>query len=71
MGARRWEIRVLGPFQLAVQGGPVLELPSVKQRAVLAMLVLHANRVVSLDDLLPRFALSAPGFFLRSFRLVC
>ena len=43
--------RVLGPFEVEDDGG-VLDLGRPKQRAVLAMLVLDANRVVSLDRLI-------------------
>ena len=43
--------RVLGPFEVEDDGG-VLDLGRPKQRAVLAMLVLDANRVAPLDRLI-------------------
>ncbi|MDQ3946904.1 MAG: AfsR/SARP family transcriptional regulator, partial [Actinomycetota bacterium] len=44
------DFRLLGSFEVAA-GGRVLEIGSPKQRALLAMLVLHLNRVVPLDVL--------------------
>ncbi|MGH9002205.1 MAG: AfsR/SARP family transcriptional regulator, partial [Acidimicrobiia bacterium] len=44
------DFRILGTFEVAVGQG-VLEIGSPKQRALLAMLVLHLNRVVPLDVL--------------------
>jgi predicted ATPase/DNA-binding SARP family transcriptional activator len=44
------DVRLLGTFEVAC-GGRVLEIGSPKQRALLAMLVLHLNRVVPLDVL--------------------
>jgi DNA-binding SARP family transcriptional activator/ABC-type transport system substrate-binding protein len=44
------EFRVLGPIQ-ASQDGRVVPLGGAQQRAVLAILLLHANRVVSADAL--------------------
>jgi YVTN family beta-propeller protein len=44
------DLRVLGPFEAVGDGGP-LPLGAKKQRAVLAMLVLEANRPVSADRL--------------------
>jgi len=44
------DIRILGPLEV-LEDGRALELGGTKQRAVLAMLALHANRVVSLDQL--------------------
>ena len=44
------EFRVLGPLEV-VHGGQRLRLGGVKQRAVLAILLLNANRVVSVDRL--------------------
>ncbi len=44
------DVRLLGTFEV-VSGGRVLEIGSPKQRALLAMLVLHLNRVVPLDVL--------------------
>jgi DNA-binding SARP family transcriptional activator len=44
------EFRVLGPLEV-VEGGRALELGGLKQRALLACLLLDANRVVSTDRL--------------------
>src|SRR5437867_11399431 len=43
--------RVLGPLQVAANG-TLLPLGGAKQRAVLALLVLHANEVVPIDRLI-------------------
>jgi predicted ATPase/DNA-binding SARP family transcriptional activator len=45
------EFRVLGPFEV-VGDGRLLDVGSGKQRALLAMLLVHANTVVSTDRLL-------------------
>ena len=45
------DFRVLGPLQVAANGS-FLPLGGVKQRAVLAVLLLHANEVVPLDRLI-------------------
>ena len=42
------EFRLLGPFEVAARGR-VAEIGSPKQRALLAMLVVHLNRVVSVE----------------------
>jgi DNA-binding SARP family transcriptional activator/pimeloyl-ACP methyl ester carboxylesterase len=42
---------VLGPLEVAVGGRPV-RLPGARTRAVLAVLLVHANRVVSSDQLI-------------------
>src|SRR5205823_534637 len=47
---RRFEFRVLGPVEVVVDGGP-LPLGPHQQRAVLAILLLELNRVVSTDRL--------------------
>ncbi|HEY2542506.1 MAG TPA: BTAD domain-containing putative transcriptional regulator [Gaiellaceae bacterium] len=44
------DIRILGPLEV-LEDGRALELGGPKQRAVLAMLALHANRAVTLDQL--------------------
>jgi DNA-binding SARP family transcriptional activator len=44
------EFRVLGPFEVWVEGRP-LELKRQKQRSLLALLLLHAGEVVSIDRL--------------------
>src|SRR5437588_6862505 len=46
----RLEIRLLGPVELTTGGLPV-PLGRLKQRALLALLALNANRVVSTDRL--------------------
>jgi DNA-binding SARP family transcriptional activator len=45
------DFRVLGPLQVAANG-TLLPLGGAKQRAVLALLLLHANEVVSIDRLI-------------------
>jgi predicted ATPase/DNA-binding SARP family transcriptional activator len=45
------DVRILGPLEVWVAGGP-LALGGTKQRAVLAMLALHANQVVAIDQLI-------------------
>ena len=49
-GAARLEVRVLGPLELIVDGG-LVALPGARQRALLAILALNANTVVSADRL--------------------
>jgi predicted ATPase/DNA-binding SARP family transcriptional activator len=49
-GAGPLEFRVLGTFEVVSSDGRVVPIGSPKQRALLAMLVLHLNRVVSLDS---------------------
>jgi ABC-type branched-subunit amino acid transport system substrate-binding protein/DNA-binding SARP family transcriptional activator len=50
---RRVEFRVLGPLE-AIHGGTALALGGPRQRLVLAILILEANRVVPTDRLLER-----------------
>ncbi|WP_410591470.1 BTAD domain-containing putative transcriptional regulator [Amycolatopsis sp. lyj-23] len=50
LGATTIDIRLLGPFQVLVDGSPVL-LTSSRQRALLATLALSAGRLVSIDAL--------------------
>ena len=45
------EFRLLGPLEV-VEHGRVLELGGARQRALLAVLLLHANEVVSVDRLI-------------------
>jgi len=45
------QLKILGPMEVVADGRPV-DVGSPKQRAVLAMLVIEANRVVSLDRLI-------------------
>jgi DNA-binding SARP family transcriptional activator/tetratricopeptide (TPR) repeat protein len=45
------EFRILGPLDV-VEGEHVVALPGVKHRALLAMLLLHANEVVSTERLI-------------------
>jgi DNA-binding SARP family transcriptional activator len=71
------EFRVLGPLEVATPEGP-LALGGQKQRAVLAVLVLEANRVVSVDRLLdsvwgehpPKTALTSLQNFVSQLRKV-
>src|SRR6516162_2790417 len=51
-GARRSvEFRILGPVEV-VSDGRVVALGSLKQRALLVLLLLHVNEVVSRDQLI-------------------
>jgi DNA-binding SARP family transcriptional activator len=69
------DFRILGPLEVATQAGP-LALGGQKQRAVLAVLLLEANRVVSVDRLLdsvwgeqpPRTALTSLQNFVSQLR---
>jgi WD40 repeat protein/DNA-binding SARP family transcriptional activator len=45
------EFRVLGPLEILADGRPV-KVDAPKQRAILAVLLIHANEVVSTDQLL-------------------
>jgi DNA-binding SARP family transcriptional activator/tetratricopeptide (TPR) repeat protein len=45
------EFRILGPLEVLGDDGPI-EVRAAKQRALLAVLLLHANRVVSTDRLI-------------------
>ena len=45
------EFRILGPLEVQRDGRPI-KLGAAKQRALLAILLLHANRVVSRDRLI-------------------
>ena len=49
--ARRMEFRILGPLEV-ISDGQIVELGGAKQRALLAVLLLNANEVVSLDRLI-------------------
>lgn len=51
-GALLIEIRLLGPFELTVDGKAAIRLSAPKLRQVLALLALNANRVVSTDQFL-------------------
>jgi YVTN family beta-propeller protein len=53
------DFRILGPFEVYDRGEPVL-LGAGKQRAVLALLLLHANEVVSVDRLIDDLWQEAP-----------
>ena len=69
------EFRILGPLEVAAETGP-LALGGQKQRAVLAVLLLEANRVVSVDRLLdsvwgehpPKTALTSLQNFISQLR---
>src|ERR687888_1735886 len=45
------EFRILGPLE-ALEDGRQIEIGGAKQRALLALLLLHANEVVSIDRLI-------------------
>ena len=47
------DFRILGPFEVVRDGEPV-ELPAGKPRALLALLLLHAGEVVSVDRLVDK-----------------
>jgi DNA-binding SARP family transcriptional activator len=51
--ARSWEFRVLGSLE-ALQGGEPVAIGGQRQRALLALLVLEANRVVPTERLVDR-----------------
>jgi DNA-binding SARP family transcriptional activator len=53
------ELRLLGPLELVADGSPI-SLGGRKQRATLAILLLHANRVVSVDRLADDLYAGAP-----------
>ena len=54
------EFRLLGPLEVR-NGDSPLPLGGVKQRALLALLLLHANEVVSRDRLIDDGALAVGG----------
>ena len=45
------EFRILGPLEV-VEDGEILDLGPRKQRSLFALLLIHANRVVSTDRIL-------------------
>lgn len=51
LGSAAMEFRILGPFEV-VEEGDALPLGGARQRALLAVLVLNVNRVVSADRLI-------------------
>ncbi len=53
------EFRLLGPLEVLADGSPI-SLGGPKQRATLAILLLHANRVVSVDRLADDLYAGAP-----------
>lgn len=53
------EFRLLGPLEVAADGG-LISLGGPRQRATLAILLLHANRVVSVDRLADELYTGAP-----------
>ena len=54
------EFRILGPLE-ADEGGPMIALGGAKQRALLAMFLLHANQVVSTERLIDALWESPPA----------
>jgi WD40 repeat protein/DNA-binding SARP family transcriptional activator/energy-coupling factor transporter ATP-binding protein EcfA2 len=69
MPANRLEFRILGPLSVRVDGTPVA-LGGPKQRALLALLLLNANRVVSRDrlvaELFPEQSVNSADHALRN-----
>jgi DNA-binding SARP family transcriptional activator len=55
------DFRLLGPMEVAGDEGP-LALGGIKQRSLLAMLLLHANQVVSTDRLIDALWGASPPF---------
>jgi DNA-binding SARP family transcriptional activator len=53
------DFRLLGPLEVSEQGRP-LALGGVKQRSVLAILLMHANELVTTDQLIDRIWGEAP-----------
>src|SRR5207247_298007 len=53
------EFRILGPLEVA-DAGRLLALGGVSQRALLALLLLHANEVVSTDRLIDELWVDGP-----------
>ena len=45
---------ILGPLEVRLEGGEPVALGGHRQRALLAILILHANEVVSTDRLIDR-----------------
>ena len=46
------ELRMLGPFEVRIDGGAPVALGGLRQRVLLAELALHAGEVVSTDRLI-------------------
>ena len=60
MGALGLEFRILGPLEVRA-GGVAVPMGGPRQRALLALLLLSANRVVSRDRLIEELMLDPPG----------
>ena len=54
------EFRILGPLEVVANGDGVVPIAAQKQRALLALLLLHANEVVSTDRLVDGLWGSSP-----------
>src|ERR671935_1099334 len=69
MAMSRLEFRILGPLVLRVDGAPI-PVGGPKQRALLALLLLSANRVVSrerlIDELFPDQGVESADHALRN-----
>jgi len=69
MAMRQIEFRILGPLSVLIDGRPV-PAGGPKQRALLALLLLSANRVVSRDrlvaELFPEQSVNAADHALRN-----
>ncbi|MGZ4807045.1 MAG: hypothetical protein ACXV5U_11730, partial [Ilumatobacteraceae bacterium] len=60
MASGEFMVRVLGPVQLVMSKGEVIDLPSASQRRLLAALALHAPRPVRTEWLCDVLAVT-PG----------
>ena len=49
---------VLGPLEVIAGGGEPLPIAGSKERSMLADMIAHAGRVVSVDELIVRFGVS-------------
>src|SRR3954471_8034294 len=63
-------VQLLGPLELVVDGRPV-DIGSPRQRVVLAMLALNANRVTTVDQLIDAVWDDAPPASARSQIQIC
>jgi DNA-binding SARP family transcriptional activator len=63
------EYRILGPLEVS-EGGTVLSIPGAKERAVLALLLVHAGEIVPADRLVDQvWGDESPGSARRSLRV--
>ena len=52
VGAASVTVGILGPFELRLEGGEALELGGLRQRALLVILALNANKMVPMDRII-------------------